>query len=145
MSVRLYLTLECMAEVPGCSSERCQCYCHGETRTARRELQHGTPGGHVTTYRIDLDGLWPEPGASSLHEQWMIAQWAKELTQVGGRPLGIPTVWVDFVAQSTTNEIPAGIVDDLMCAHGIRPGAPATWHAEGPAERMPADDVSGQQ
>lgn len=139
MSVKSYLTLECMAEVPGCSSERCQCYCHGETRTARRGLQHTTPGGHVTTFRIDMQGVWPAPDQAGLHEQWLIAEWARQLTEAGGRPLGIPSVWADLVVLGITNEISLGAIDWAMDTHGIRPGEYALWHAEGSAERMPDD------
>lgn len=134
MSVRAYLTLECMAEVPGCVSERCQCWCHGAGNP-----QHGTPGGHVTTFRIDNEGTWPAAGQALFFEQWLISEWARRLTIAGGRPLGIPNVWVDYFAHGITNEVPPDAIQTMMAAHGIRPGDPAVWHAEGSAERMPDD------
>lgn len=140
MSVRLYVTLECMAGVPGCVSERCQCLCHNDPCPA--ECRHEMPGGYVTTFKIDVEGFWPEPGTAGFHEQWLIAEWAKALTSCSGRPLGIPTVWVDLNAYGITNQCPPDVVDFMMERHGIMPRSPAMWHAEGSAERMP--DHGGQ-
>ncbi len=143
MSVRLYLTLDCMAGVPGCVSERCMCLCHSN------ELHsHVTQGGYVTTFTLQLEGTWPEVGQARFHEQWLIAQWGEAVTRNGGRPLGFPTVWVDLEAYGITNQCPPDQADAMGRLHGKQPGSPALWHAEGPAERpageAETDDVSGQ-
>lgn len=140
MSVRLYLTLECLIEVPGCVSERCMCHCHDDGSAGEG---HCGPDGYITTFKADLAGHWPEDGQAAFYEQWMIAQWAEMLTRAGGRPLGIPVVWVDLDAYGITNQCPPDACEFMGRKHGKKPGDAAMWHAEGSAERV--SDHDGQQ